>query len=75
MWQDILLSVGGFVFFLALIPSIRSKNKPSKATCALTAFFLWLYCIVYISLGLWLALVSGILSATAWTILLFQRRR
>ena len=73
-WQDIILSAGGFMFSVALIPTIRSKNKPSKVTCGMTAFFLWLYCIVYISLGLWLALASGILSAGAWTVLLLQRR-
>ena len=74
MWQDIVLSVGGFMFSIALIPTIRSNTKPSKTTCATTAFFLWLYCAVYVSLSLWLALASGILSAGAWTILLLQRR-
>lgn len=75
MWQDIILSVGGFMFGIALIPSIRSKtDKPNKSTCAITAFFLWLYCLVYLSLNLWGALGSGILCASFWTILLLQRR-
>ena len=75
MWQDWVLAIGGFAFSIALIPSIRSKiGKPTQSTCAMTAFFLWLYCLVYASFDMWLSLTAGILSALCWSILLFQKR-
>ncbi len=75
MWQDILLAVGGFMFSIALVPSILKKEPPNASTCAITALWLWTFCTVYISLELWLTLGAGILSASAWTVLLIQRLR
>ncbi len=75
MWQDLVFTIGGFSFFISMIPTLRSKyNKPEKSSCAITASFLWLYCFVYASLGLWMSVCSGILSATGWTVLFFQNR-
>ena len=74
IWQDVVLMIGGFVFSIALIPSIRGKQKPAKSSCLLTGSALTVYSIVYFTLGLWLACVSGVLTALAWWILLFQRR-
>jgi len=72
-WQDWVLGVGGFIFSVALIPSIISKDKPSAKTSLMTASILTVYLLVYISLNLWLACLSGALSAACWWILFFQK--
>jgi hypothetical protein len=76
MWQkiflDVSLMVGGFLFFLALVPTIKAKEKPALSTSVITALVLYEYCIAYILNGLWLALVSGLLTAVAWSILFVQ---
>lgn len=74
IWQDYVLMVGGFIFSIALLPSIFGKNKPARSTCFLTGSVLTVYCTVYGTLGLWLALTSGVLTALCWWVLLFQRR-
>ena len=74
-WQDIVFSVGAVAFLFAIVGSIRSPiQKPPRASCALTAFFLWLFVGVYASYELWISVGTGILSASAWTILFFQKR-
>ena len=74
-WQDIVIGIGSFVFFIALIPMIRGKEKPPIFSSASTSFFLWAFVVCYVSFGLWLSTVSGVLSAGAWTILLIQKLR
>lgn len=74
IWQDIVLTVVGFGFSLALIPTIMSKDKPPKLTCLLTGVGLLVNAVCVVTLDLWLAFASTLLSALAWFILLFQRR-
>ena len=74
IWQDLVLMVGGFIFSIALIPSIIGKGKPAKSSCLLTGAVLTIYCLVYATLNLWLAFISGTLTALCWWILLIQRR-
>jgi hypothetical protein len=71
-WQDIVLGVGGFAFSIALLPTVLGKNKPAKTTSAMTSFFLWSFCSVYISYHLWLTLAAGMLSALTWTVIFIQ---
>lgn len=73
-WQDIVFGVGGFIFAMALIPSILHKaNKPAAATSLITAVLLTLYCACFLTLNLLLGFLSGLLSATAWWILFVQK--
>ncbi len=74
MWQDIILMVGGFIFSIALLPSILGNSKPARISCVTTGTVLSIYCIVYATLGLWLAFGSGVLTALAWWVLFFQKR-
>ena len=74
IWQDIVLSIGGFLFSVALLPAIKAKEKPPRSSCLLTASILTVYCAVYASLSLWLAFFSGLLTAACWWTLLVQRR-
>lgn len=74
-WQDFVLSLGNLVFFIALLPSIFSKDKPAFLTSTMTAFFLTTFGIVYATLGLWFSVAGVFLSALGWTILAFQSYR
>jgi predicted membrane protein len=72
---DVLFAVGGFMFAAALIPSVRSTDKPALWTSLMTGFWLTVFVCCYISLGLWLAAVSTALSALMWWTLAVQKRR
>ncbi len=74
IWQDVVIMVGCFGFALALIPTIRSKQKPPRSSCALTLFLLCLLVICFATLGLWLSFASEVAGMLAWGILLFQKR-
>lgn len=72
MWQDLIFGVGGLVFFLALIPSIRGKNKPEVSTSIVTIFVLASYCVAQVSLGLYLAAAMSVLTIFGYAILAYQ---
>lgn len=74
-WQDIVIAFGGFAFSLALIPSIRGKDKPPVVTSLLTGFFLYIFAICFATLKMWLSMSSEIVSGICWTILLIQKMR
>jgi hypothetical protein len=74
VWQDIIPIVGNIIFFIALLPSILSKNKPHRVTCAMTAAILFLYAGTFWTITLWYWSLATLATASAWTILLFQRR-
>jgi hypothetical protein len=74
-WQDVIFSLGGIGFLISMMGSIVSKTqKPPRVSCIITAFWLWLFVIVYASYGLWFSTGTGVLSALGWTVLSFQRR-
>ena len=73
-WQDGVFMVGNLLFFVALIPSMVSVNKPAKSTSLMTASVLTVYIFAYYSLSLVYAMVTGIISGLAWWILYFQKR-
>lgn len=76
IWQDVVLAIGGWLFAFALLPSLlRSNTKPARETCLLTAGVLTVFVVVYVSLGLMLAMVSTAATALCWWILLAQGRR
>ena len=73
MWQDLVLMIGGFVFAIALIPTLMSKNKPPKSTCFITGGTLLIFSICYATLGLYLAFFSTLLTSVMWFIIFFQK--
>jgi len=74
IWQDVVISVGVFVLMVALIPSLRSKNKPAKTTSLLTGVILTVYFVCFATLGLWLAAISELVLAIMWFALSIQQR-
>jgi hypothetical protein len=72
-WQDAVLTVGNLLFFLTLIPSIRSKDKPHLATSISTAITLAAFGITYITMDLVFASVGLFLNAGMWFVLAYQK--
>ena len=75
IWQDIVLMVGSFIFSIALIPTVRGKDKPALSTSLLTSGVLSVFVICFFTLGLYLAAISGILTTIMWVILALQAMR
>jgi threonine/homoserine/homoserine lactone efflux protein len=73
-WQDLVFMLGNVVFFIALIPSIVSDNKPSKWTSLSIAIVLTFYVATYYSLSYTYATVTGTISTLGWWVLYFQKR-
>lgn len=71
-WQDLVLLIGNFIFFAALVPSIISSDKPSRWTSLPTAIVLTVFAFTYYSLGLNYGTFMVALSAIAWWVLFFQ---
>ena len=74
-WQDIVLSVSNLVFGIALIPSIRGKNKPALSTSLITTIFLSSSLVAYISLALWYTAFTTSINALCWGTLAVQKAR
>jgi len=74
IWQDLVISFACFGFAIALIPSIRGRDKPAKSSCAITAGLLTAIAVCFATLGLWISFASEITAIVAWTILFFQKR-
>lgn len=73
-WQDYVLASGSLIFSLALIPSLRSKNKPAISTSLVTFGVLVVFGITYITLSLWFSAVSVTINALAWLTLAIQKK-
>jgi len=74
-WQDIIFSIGSWIFTIALIPSILGKDKPAISSSLITGLVLTVYVIAYGSLNFWLSSVSVGSAALAWFILAYQKYR
>jgi len=74
-WQDIVLAIGSLLLAVALIPSLRSEDKPALTTSLLTASCLAVFAVVYASLELWYSTTTTSLTSFLWFILAYQRLR
>lgn len=75
IWQDIVLSIGSILFAAALLPSVRSKDKPDGITSGITGTILAIYVPTFITLGLITAAITTGVTAGIWFVLLYQVRR
>lgn len=74
-WQDIVLTIGQFAFMAALIPSLRSEEKPAIGTSLMTASVLFIFAVVNASLELYFAAVTVSLTGALWLVLAWQQWR
>ncbi len=73
MWQDYVIMIGNFVFAIALMPSIFSKNKPAKTTCVMTYLMLAIFCYTFYTLNMIGSSVSSGISSALWLTLHLQQ--
>ena len=74
-WQDIVLTIGSWIFIIALIPTLRDREKPQLSTSVVTGTVLLVYAFVYATLGLWISVVSTSALAIAWLVLALQKMK
>lgn len=73
IWQDIVLTIGNFVFLIALFPTVFDNNKPPLSTSIPTGLCLLSFAIVYFSLNLWYSSIVVGLAGLTWSIIAYQR--
>lgn len=73
MWQDYVITVGGIVISLSLIPAIRGEDKPPLATSIPTATVLFIFSATFVTLRLWFSAGMYVLAAGLWTTLALQQ--
>lgn len=75
MWQDWVFVVGGFIFAVALLPTVLDpKARVPFKTSASTAAVLTAYVFTQWSLHLHWGAASGTLTASAWWFIAWKRR-
>ena len=74
-WQDIVLSVGQYIFVIALLPSVFGKDKPALSSSLLTGTVLGVFTVVYATLGLWSSTIASTLVTATWFLLAWQQYR
>jgi len=72
-WQDWIFSVGQIIFLIALIPTLKGKDKPALTTSVVTTIILVVFAITYLSLNLWYSGVSSVAMTIAWGVLAVQK--
>ena len=74
-WQDIVITIGTFIFAIALIPTLKSKDKPPISTSLTTGLTLLIFALTFASLGLWFSFIMNLVTGTLWLILARQKIR
>jgi hypothetical protein len=72
-WQDIVISISQTGFIIALLPAIRSKDKPILFTSLSYTVLICAICIALLSLHLWFSTITAFVGAIEWAILAAQR--
>ncbi len=73
VWQDIIFFIGQWVFLVALVPALTSREKPPVSTSLITGLILVVFSFTYFTLELWLSAISSALIAAAWLTLALQK--
>lgn len=74
-WQDAVFASAQVVFIVALLPAIRSDQKPPFVTCMATMLAMIAILVAVSSLGLWFSTLVTAITATQWCILAYQTFR
>lgn len=74
-WQDLVFSIGNWMFSVALIPTILGKEKPALSTSTVNSVVLFIFGFAFTTLSLWLSAASISLNGILWAILAFQKYR
>lgn len=72
-WQDIVFSIGAWIFVIALLPSVFGKDKPALSSSLITGSVLAVFAFTYVSLSLWIAALSTSMVSLTWFVLAVQK--
>lgn len=75
MWADFIFATGGWIFAIALLPSVLGPSKPALFTSALTGSVIGVYAVTFVVMGLWLSAVANGVNCCLWTCMYIQARR
>lgn len=72
-WQDIVISVCQLLFVVAMVPSIRGKDKPALATSLMNVALVMAIAVSLLTLKLWFSTFTALLVAGSWALLAVQK--
>lgn len=72
-WQDVVIAIGNWIFVIALIPTVRAKEKPALSTSILTGAVLAVFSFTFSTLSLLNSAVSAAAISITWFILAGQK--
>lgn len=72
-WQDIVISIAQLCFVIAMIPSIRGKDKPAAATSIMNVILVAIIAGCLLTLRLWFSAFTALVVAITWSILAIQK--
>jgi hypothetical protein len=75
MWQDIVFAVAAWGLNLAILPTLRSPNKPPLLTSAGYGLCVTVMGIALISVPLWLSGVTNVIGGILWAIVAIKTVR
>lgn len=75
MWQDTVIAVCQLAFVPAMIPTLRSHDKPALATSMLNVVIVSIITLTLTTLRLWFAAGTASLIALVWVVLAVQKFR
>ncbi len=74
-WQDLVISVCQLFFVIAMIPSIRSNDKPALTTSIMNVILVAIITVCLFTLKLWFSSFTAALVGLTWSILAIQKRK
>ncbi len=75
MIQDAVFTIGTVVFTIALLPTLRDRQKPPLATSIPITLTLVAFASSFLSLGLWFTAVATAIECGCWGAIAVQRYR
>ena len=73
-WQDWVIGSGQFLFFVVLLPSVFSDNKPHPDTSVSTGIILLVFAFTFWTLTLRWGAIMAALTGCTWLVLYVQVR-
>jgi hypothetical protein len=72
-WQDIVISIAQLCFIFAMLPSIRTKDKPAAATSVMNVILVCIIAVSLLTLELWFSALTALAIAATWAVLAVQK--
>ncbi len=74
-WQDIVISICQIFFVVAMIPSIRSNDKPAFSTSVMNVILVGIIVVCLFTLNLWFSSITAAMVGLTWSVLAIQKRK